>query len=178
MITECSRVATMVTDRAQHWHLAVTCNITVAMVKTIVIVASLSYQITQNYFQGFEIYKRLVKTAQIAYSSSFRTQFGVSHATYLPISQQERPRVFLPRLLTAVSRIQNGTPRKAIMYQTSSRTCPLIHRGPFLPCDLALWPCESNSFNITSFVFDRCCRSLAKVTPVKYEHDWINFIIS
>ena len=44
------------TGRAQCWHLAVTCNVTVAIVKTIVIVAYLRYQSTQNYSQGFVIY--------------------------------------------------------------------------------------------------------------------------
>ena len=45
----------MATDRAQYWHLAVTCNITVTIVKTIVIVAYLPYKITQYQFQGFVI---------------------------------------------------------------------------------------------------------------------------
>ena len=36
------------TGGAQYWHLAVTCNITVAIVKTIEIVTYLLYQVTQN----------------------------------------------------------------------------------------------------------------------------------
>ena len=55
MITEFSWVVTMATDRAQYWHLAVTCNISVAIVKTIVIVAYLPYQITSNQLKGFVI---------------------------------------------------------------------------------------------------------------------------
>ena len=47
MIAEFPWVVTMVTGCAQHWHLAVTCNVTVAIVKTIVIAAYLPYQITQ-----------------------------------------------------------------------------------------------------------------------------------
>ena len=48
MITEFSWVVTMVTGRALYWHLVVTCKVTVAMVKPIVIVAYLPNQITQN----------------------------------------------------------------------------------------------------------------------------------
>ena len=35
-------------------------------------------------------------------------------------------RVFLPRILTAASRIENCTYRKIITYQPLSRTCPLV----------------------------------------------------
>ena len=45
------------TDRTQYWHLAVTCNVTMAIVNTIVIVAYLPYQITQNWSYGFVISK-------------------------------------------------------------------------------------------------------------------------
>ena len=44
------------TGRAQYWHLAMTCNITVANVKTIEIVAYLLYEITQDLSQGFLIW--------------------------------------------------------------------------------------------------------------------------
>ena len=44
------------TGRAQCWHLAVTCNITVAIVRTIEILACLLYQITQNQSWGFVIW--------------------------------------------------------------------------------------------------------------------------
>ena len=40
----------MTTGRAQYWHLAEAYNIIVAIVKTIVILAYLPYQITQNQF--------------------------------------------------------------------------------------------------------------------------------
>ena len=36
------------TGRAQRWHFPVTCNVVVAIVETIVIVAYLPYQIAQN----------------------------------------------------------------------------------------------------------------------------------
>ena len=48
IITEFSWAVTMVTGHAQHCHLAVTCPVTVANVKVIVIAAYLPYQMTQN----------------------------------------------------------------------------------------------------------------------------------
>ena len=43
------------TGRAQRWHLVVTCNVTVAIVKTIVTVTYLPYQSIQNHSYGFVI---------------------------------------------------------------------------------------------------------------------------
>ena len=47
IITELFWVVTMAPP-AKHWHLTVNCNVTVAIVKTIVIVAYLPYQITRS----------------------------------------------------------------------------------------------------------------------------------
>ena len=65
------------TGRGQYWHLAVTCNITVVIVKTIEIVAYLLYQITKNNPRALW-YERVVKMISIAYSGLFWTQFRVS----------------------------------------------------------------------------------------------------
>ena len=56
---------------------------------------------------------------QIAYSGLFWTQFRVSHDLLTDLTAGKATvRTFLPRFLTAASRIQNCTYRKIIRYQT------------------------------------------------------------
>ena len=78
------------TSRAQHGHLAVTCNVTVANVKTIVIVMYLAYMRSHKINPKVLWYKGIVKMTQIAYFGSFWVQFRVSRD--VPISLQGKPR--------------------------------------------------------------------------------------
>ena len=108
------------TGRVHHWLLAVTLSITMAIVKTIVIVGCLSYR-SRKISPRALWYKRLVKMTQIAYSDSFWMQFRVSCDLFTDLTAGETTvRTFLPRWLTAASRIQNCT------YQTPSRACPVM----------------------------------------------------
>ena len=78
------------TDRARRWHLVVTCDITVGIVKTIVIVAYLPYQVTQIILGLWNINEwwRWPRSHTLA---RFGRNF-VCHVTCLPISRQEMPR--------------------------------------------------------------------------------------
>ena len=80
-----------VTGRAQYWHLAVTCNITVAIDKTIKIVAYLLYQLTKKIIRGLCNMNQWWwwhRSLTLAY---FGRNF-VCFVIYLPISPQGRPR--------------------------------------------------------------------------------------
>ena len=68
LIKAFSWVIIMVTTHAQHCHHVVTCPVTVAAVKTLVITGCLPYQITQILFS---YYKRVAKTTQTANCGSF-----------------------------------------------------------------------------------------------------------
>ena len=114
------------TGRAQYWHLAVTCNITVAIVKTIEIMAYLLYQTTQINPRALQ-YERVVKMTQMAYSGLFWAQFRVSSDLFTDLTARKAAvRPILPRLLTAASRIQNCTYRKIITHQTSQSSLPNV----------------------------------------------------
>ena len=101
------------TGRAQRWHLAVTCNVTVTIVKTIVmwrICLIRSHKINPRDLK----YKRMVKTTQIAYSASLWTQFSVSRDLFTDLTARDGTvRTFLLPYLTAASRIQNCTYQKS-----------------------------------------------------------------
>ena len=74
------------TGRAQRLHLAVTCNVTVAIVKTIVIVAYWPYQSTQIY-----LWLCSINELQRGHRSQILALFGrnfVCHVTYLPIHRR------------------------------------------------------------------------------------------
>ena len=67
---------------------------------------------------------------QIAYSGLFGTQFLVSRDLFTVLTAGKATvRTFLPRLLTAASRIQNCTYRKIITCQTPQSNLPLSCRG-------------------------------------------------
>ena len=64
---------------------------------------------------------------QIAYSGLFWTQFRVSRDLFTDLhAGKATVRTFLPRLLTAASRIQNCTYRKIITYQTPQAKLPIV----------------------------------------------------
>ena len=90
MIKEFSWVVTMVPGHVQHCHLAVTCPVTVATAKTIVIAGHLHIRLHKINFQVFVI-KQVMKTTQIGYCGSFRCKFE-RHETYLPTLPQGWPR--------------------------------------------------------------------------------------
>ena len=63
---------------------------------------------------------------QIAYSGSFWTQFRVLRDLFTDLTAGEATvRTFLPRQLTAASRIQNCTYRKIIAYQNPQLNLPI-----------------------------------------------------
>ena len=63
---------------------------------------------------------------QIAYSGLFWTQFRVSRDIFTDLTAGKATvRTFLPRLLTAASRIQNCTYRKIITYQNPQSNLPI-----------------------------------------------------
>ena len=79
----------MVTGHVQHCHIAVSCPITVATVKTIVILDHLPYQITQNQFIGLgDINEWWNDTDSILWLVSSAI---LCHMIYLPTSPQGRP---------------------------------------------------------------------------------------
>ena len=62
---------------------------------------------------------------QIAYSGLFWTQFRVSRDSFTDLTAGKATvRTFLPRLLTAASRIKNCSYRKIITYQTTQSNLP------------------------------------------------------
>ena len=65
---------------------------------------------------------------QIAYSGLFWTQFRVLRDLLTDLTAgKPTVRTFLPRLLTAASRIQNCTYRKIITYQTPQWNLPIVN---------------------------------------------------
>ena len=63
---------------------------------------------------------------EIAYSDLFWTQFRVSRDLFTDLTAGKATvRTFLPRLLTAASRIQNCTYREIITYQTPQSNMPI-----------------------------------------------------
>ena len=67
---------------------------------------------------------------QIAYSGLSWTQFRVSRDLFTDLTAEKATvRTFLPRLLTAASRIQNCTYRKIITYQTHQSNLPNVLDG-------------------------------------------------
>ena len=70
-------------------------------------------------------YERVVKMTQMAYSGLFWAQFRVSRDLLTDLTAGKATVLtFLPRLLTAASRIQNCTYRKIITYQTPQSNLP------------------------------------------------------
>ena len=70
-------------------------------------------------------YEQVVKMTQIAHSGLFWTQFRMSRDVFTDLTARKATvRTFLPRLLTAASRIQNCTHRKIITYQTAQSNLP------------------------------------------------------
>ena len=79
-------------SRAQQWHFAVTCKVTVAIVKTIAIVAHLPYQTTPN---GLILGLCNIIGWWRWHRSHTSARFGrnfMGHITYLSISSQGRQR--------------------------------------------------------------------------------------
>ena len=111
--------------RAQCWHLAVTCNITVAIIKTIEIVAYLLSDNTKLILGLYNMNEwwRWHRSHTLA---CFGLNF-VCHLTFFTdlTTGNTTVRTFVPRLLTAASRIQNCTYRKIITYQTPQSNLPI-----------------------------------------------------
>ena len=87
------------TDRAQCWHLAVTCNVKVVIVKTIVIVEYLPYQIIQNYSWGLMMY---MSSEADTGRKFWLVLDAISYVTWL-MNQSHRRRDHGSNFLTAVT---------------------------------------------------------------------------
>ena len=85
IISEFSQVVIMVTGHAQHCHLAVTCPVTVATVKTIAIAGYLPSKVTQNHISGISNINAWLKRHGAHIMARFECNF-VCHVTYLPNS--------------------------------------------------------------------------------------------
>ena len=92
-INEFSWVVTIVTDHAKHCHLAVTCPVKVATVKTIAIAGYLPHQIIRKQFWWLCDKKRVVKTIHTAYRGSFWMQFCVSRDSLTDITDVTVPSI-------------------------------------------------------------------------------------
>ena len=115
------------TGRAQCWHLAVTCNVKVVIVKKIVIVAYLPYQIIQNYSWGLIIW--------ISGEADTDRKFwlvldAISYVTWL-MNRSHRRRGHGSDFLTAVT------------YSSQSNSKLYVQKNncvPNHPVELAQWP--------------------------------------
>ena len=139
------------TGRAQCWHLAVTCNVRIVIVKTIVIVTDLSYQSTQKCSRGFVIYTGDENdTARIIW-----LVLDAISCVKWPIYRSHRRRDHGSNFLTGVTYSSqsnsNCTYWKIIMDRTPQSNLPILKRFRSfkIPAIPLIWPKSPHKHSVT-----------------------------